>query len=98
MPAGVILQLDHAAFLNRAIDRQAWSPALEAVRVFYRNVIDRQAMAVGQLELGPGSRDAGVQRQAVAFEVEPEDRLQTDLIHPACRAGVPGPAAAADVR
>ena len=60
--------------------------------------VARRAVAELDLEPRPASRDARVDREAGPLPSDPEDRLHRRLVHPAGRTGVPGPAAAADVR
>ena len=55
-------------------------------------------MAEDDLEAGPRPRDAGIERRASRPQAEAEDPLEARAVHPAGRAGVPGPAAAPDVR
>src|SRR5262249_33817378 len=78
--------------------RDAPDPALHALRVLHGNTVGRGPVAEGEREAGPVGGDAGIDPEAVALEVEAEDRLQPDAVQPARRAGVPGPAAAAGVR
>src|SRR5262249_44165782 len=54
--------------------------------------------AVDDLESGPMGRDAGVEAEPVTAAVQTEDRLEDGRVEPGGGAGVPSPAAAADVR
>src|SRR6185436_11228242 len=62
------------------------------------DAVGRLAVAVAQLEPGPARRQARHDAQLVAFAPEAEEGFHRQAVHPARRAGVPGPAAAADVR
>ena len=61
------------------------------------DVIDGLAVAVVHVEAGPARRRARLDAQAIDLEAEPEQRLGDQPVHPARRARVPGPAAAAGV-
>ena len=73
-------------------------PARRAPRVLDRDLVPGRAVAEHDREAGPGPRDARIDLEPRAPQPEPEDRLEARPVHPRGRAGVPGPAAAADVR
>ncbi len=87
---------DRPALQHRAVKPGRDDAARDAVRVGHRDVVGRSATAQGRLEPGPSRRNAGVDLQAIAAHLEAQDALDPGPLHPTCRAGVPGPAAASD--
>src|SRR6185312_15704344 len=85
-----------------AVQFDARHAAANVVRILYLDVVGAgmllAAMPIAELKAGPALRDARVDAQPVAAQAEAENRLQRGAIKPGGRAGVPGPAAAADVR
>src|SRR3546814_963010 len=55
------------------------------------------AVAILDREPRPVARDARVQPQLVALQVEAQDRLEPGTVQPCAGARIPGPAAAANV-
>ena len=81
-----------------AVELQARDAAADPVRILDRDLVARRAVAEDDLEAPPGPRHAGIEDQRRAAQAEAEDPLEARPIHPSGRAGVPGPAAAPDVR
>src|SRR5947209_3642094 len=70
---------------------------LNLVGVLDPAAVERRAVAVFDLELAPVRGDARVEREPVAPLREPDQRFQGGAVEPRGGAGVPRPAAAADV-
>src|SRR6185503_5416073 len=66
--------------------------------VAHVDMIRRAAIAVDQLESRPIRRQAGRDAQRGPFTPYPQQRFDDQPVHPAGRAGIPGPAAATRVR
>src|SRR5690606_38981922 len=81
-----------------AVEFAARDAAAGAVRVGDLDQVTAAAVAVLDREAGPVPGNARVKQQLLALQVEAEDRLQSGPVQPCAGAGVPGPAAAADVR
>ena len=61
------------------------------------DVVHGFAVAVVDLERLPVRRQAGLEMQLVHFQAQAQQGFDDEAVHPAGRAGVPGPAAAAGV-
>src|SRR4051812_6680587 len=68
------------------------------MRVFHFYVVGRWAMAISDLKLAPDSRDARIDAQLIAAELETQNVFHGGAIHPSCRTRVPGPTAATRMR
>ncbi len=93
----VVDQGDEIVGLFGAVQRQAADGGVGAV-VVDGDVIEGLAIAVVDLELGPIGGQARGDAQLVDFDVQAQQRLDDQPVHPAGRSGVPRPAAAARVR
>src|SRR4051812_25061769 len=99
MAAAVILQRDRLARRpGGPIDLDRRDAPARAGRVLDLDVVRRRPVSDGKAVSGPAPRDAGIENERATPEVQPQDRLDAGLVHPAGRAGVPGPSAATDVR
>src|ERR1700683_2818104 len=72
--------------------------AADAVRVVDTDFVERRAILEHHLEVRPFFGDARSQEQARSVYPKSKDALKACAIHPAGSAGIPGPAATADVR
>src|SRR6185369_574621 len=68
------------------------------MRILDLQLIRSRTPPVCYLELSPASRNARLNRQSIAPELEPHYRLENGSIHPARRTRVPRPPAAPRVR
>src|SRR5215471_13127147 len=90
--------LARAAGDDLAVELDTRDAFARAARVFDRELVPRRVIAKGHGVTRPGVRDARIQVQRGATQAETEDGLDAGTVHPSRRAGVPGPAAAPDVR
>ena len=97
MLAAIIDKRDRSTGVSNAVDRHTRLDLFGA-RSRYSDAVERVPEAVVQLELRPLGGKAWLESQPAALEPESQQRLQDQAIHPAGRARVPGPAAAAGVR
>src|SRR3546814_18833519 len=92
-----VKQWDREPRLLPPIDQQSRRRALPGF-LAHVDAVDGIAEAIAHAVAGPAGGDAGRQPQRVAFQTQAEQRFEDQPVHPAGRTGVPGPAAAADVR
>ena len=97
MLAAIIDQRDRMPCLFEIIDQHAAFGA-PGRTLHHADGIHAVAVAIAQRVRRPVGRDAWGDVQLVAFATQAEQRFDDQAIHPAGRAGVPGPAAATDVR
>src|ERR1051326_7807491 len=71
--------------------------ALDRAGVVHDDLVDAPAIPIGDRELRPPRWHGRANLQLIAALSEAENRLETNAIHPARRAGVPRPAAAAEL-
>src|SRR5439155_22468200 len=90
--AGRVTGQDLAVELHR---RDA--PA-HAVRVLDRDLVGRRSALKVYLVASPAARDAWIDDEGRPPKAESQDRFDAGLVHPAGRAGVPGPPATTHVR
>src|ERR1051325_9819285 len=94
MVVPVVVQRDPVVGLLDAIAQHAADRATEVLDL---EVIDRLAMAVVHGDAAPAPGAPRLYRWLVDLEPDPERGLGDELVHPARRAGVPGPATAPGV-
>ena len=82
MVLAVVGQGDEGFGLGLAVEPDGRGAGLEALGVLDGDPVGRRPEAVGDLKAGPVGRDAGVDRQAVAVAMEPEDRLEDRAVEP----------------
>ncbi len=98
MIQAVVDERDRGRVGGLTVERGGADPVLDALGILDGDPIGRRPVAIGDLEARPVAGNPGVDREAVAPEVEPEDRLKPDSEEPRGRPGVPGPASPAGVR
>src|SRR3954470_24049806 len=98
MAAAVAAQRDVRPGQHFAVELDLLHTSADTSAVVDHDVIAGLVVAEGELEAGPGPRDAGLQDEPRAAQPEPEHPLDAGAVHPGRRTGVPGPAAAPDVR
>src|SRR5207249_8050822 len=76
MTLAVIRQLNHLVRARRAVQRHALNAALDAVWILDGDMVGRGAMPIRDGVLAPVTGDAGIEREAVATELEAEKGLQ----------------------
>ena len=81
-----------------AIQRGAGDAAAHAAGIVHPDKVARRSMQVGGFETSPAVRNAGLDRQLLAPQMDPQNAFHRGAVHPTGRAGVPGPSAAAVVR
>src|SRR5690349_15955033 len=69
----------------------------DRARVLHDDLVGTPAIPIGDRVLPPAGWHGRANLQLIAVLSEAENRFETDTIHPACRAGVPCPAAAAEM-
>src|SRR5690606_10903218 len=99
MQLAVVAQRDYPGFtLERpAVEFPARDTAAGTVGIGDLDRVAAAAVAILDREPRPVARDARIQPQVTAPQVEAEDRLEAGPVQPGAGAGVPGPATAADV-
>src|ERR1051326_6032727 len=80
-----------------AVKHDARHTAADAVRVLDGDLVTCGVVLKGDVEARPRLWYAGVNDERGSTETKSEDPFESCPIHPSCRAGVPGPAPAADV-
>ena len=83
MGFSVVHERDLAIGHGMRVYRNGTHAAARACCVLHDDMVDRGAVAVGQLVARPIRRDAGIDPQTVPSLVEAEDRLEADAIQPA---------------
>src|SRR4030095_1388457 len=81
-----------------SVDLDRGNPAGGAAWIFHHNLVSGGVIPEFDLEVSPCARDAGIDEQPRAFQAKSENPLNSALVHPAGRAGIPGPSTATDVR
>ena len=76
-----------------AVEQCARHATAALVRILDGDLVARTAVAEGEREAAPRRRDAGVESERLSCEAQSENAFQPGAIEPACRAGVPAPAA-----
>src|SRR4051812_14614153 len=95
--AAVRAEWDGAVRLLHAVTDDPRDTAAAAGRSLHVDVVDGLAVAIVDVESLPTDRQERLDAKVIHFEVYTEERLDGEAVHPAGRAGVPGPAAAPHV-
>ena len=100
VPAPVIHERDkQRAFSDLdSVDAREADASTDPARVLDGNRVSRGSIFHRRLVRGPSLGDAGINRQKCSVESQTEQGLDARALQPACRARVPGPATASDMR
>src|SRR6185503_412194 len=94
MTGPIVNQTQHRVVQGCTIERHDRLGRLESSGGPDHDHVETLAVAVLDGELGPIGGDTRPDSERITAPGEPENRLEADPVHPARRAGVPGPAAA----
>src|SRR5947209_3698786 len=97
MRLAVVRERDQAVREWLAVQLHADDASLNPLRVRDLDVVARRAVVVAQAEAGPLGGDARADPQPIPDLAEAQERLDAGAVVPRRRAGVPRPAAPANV-
>ncbi len=90
----VVDKFHDVAILSLPIEVNALNTLFDSVGVLETDAVSCRFVAVGNLEVGPGARNARIELESSSFQLEAKNRFEGDTVKPGRRPGLPGPATA----
>src|SRR5579883_2220460 len=97
MDAPIVGQWDDRLGLKLVVEPDPHGARFEPVGILDGDPVGCRAKVVTDFKAGPVGRDPGIELEPIPAAVQPQDCLEDGHVEPGGRAGVPGPAPAADV-